>query len=59
MTRVSLSGDQFILFILVLKMGIMAALGGALSLAWFEILKAFGPAWLARPPGRASRARES
>jgi two-component system LytT family sensor kinase len=30
MTRVTLSGDQFILFALVLKMGVMAALAGAL-----------------------------
>ncbi|MDD4856771.1 MAG: histidine kinase [Candidatus Krumholzibacteria bacterium] len=30
MTRVTLSGDQFILFVLVLKMSIMAAVGGAL-----------------------------
>jgi Ca2+-transporting ATPase len=37
----------------------LAALGGALSLAWFEVLKALGPAWLAGPPGGAPRARES
>jgi two-component system LytT family sensor kinase len=35
LTRVSLSGDQFILFVLVLKMGIMAALGGALITSSF------------------------
>ena len=35
MTRVTLSGDQFILFVLVLKMGIMAALAGALITSSF------------------------
>jgi len=34
-TRVTLSGDQFILFVLVLKMGIMAALAGALITSSF------------------------
>jgi two-component system LytT family sensor kinase len=35
LTRVTLSGDQFILFVLVLKMGIMAALAGALITSSF------------------------
>ena len=35
MTRVTLSGDQFILFVLLLKMGIMAALAGALITSSF------------------------
>ncbi len=35
MTKVTLSGDQFILFVLVLKMGIMAALAGALITSSF------------------------
>ncbi len=35
MTGVTLSGDQFILFVLLLKMGIMAALAGALITSGF------------------------
>ena len=35
MTRITLSGDQFILFVLLLKLGIMAALAGALITSSF------------------------
>jgi Ca2+-transporting ATPase len=36
----------------------LAALAGALSLAWFEGLKLIGPAWLAGPAGAAPRPGE-
>ncbi len=33
----------------------LTLLAGALCLAWFEVLKAFRPAWLSEAPGRAAR----